>query len=216
MLRRIVDICFAVAALTLLAPLLVFIAIAIRIDSPGNPIYGGWRVGKGGKRFRMWKFRSMVTNADQVGPGITARRDSRVTRLGKTLRNTKLDELPQFVNLLTGDLTLIGPRAEVPDIVEKYSAEQRRVLDFMPGVTGVGAIAYTETHFQQIPDDVPADLYYIANLLDDKLRMEIEYEKCRSLSTDLGVTYRSVRLILRSILGLSGQPAGRDRPQPRR
>jgi lipopolysaccharide/colanic/teichoic acid biosynthesis glycosyltransferase len=155
----------------------------------------------------MWKFRSMVVNADKTGPGITARQDSRVTRFGAFLRKSKLDELPQFLNLLVGDLTLIGPRPEVPDIVQKYSQEQRKVLQYTPGITGVGALDYTNTQAQSIPPNVPADLYYLEHLLDPKLRMEVEYEENRRFSTDLGVIYCTALLVCKSIVGRTGHSA---------
>lgn len=206
-MRRLIDIIFALTSLILLAPLFLLIALAIRIDSPGNPFYGGLRAGRGGKPFRMWKFRSMVTDADRTGPGITTKQDPRVTRIGALLRKTKLDELPQFFNLLMGDLTLIGPRAEVPHIVQQYSQDQRRVLEFVPGVTGIGAIDYTEKFDQHIPDGPDAERYYIATVLDEKLRLEVEYEQQRSFSTDLGVIYHTARLVLQSILGHTSKAA---------
>ncbi len=184
----------------MLWPFLAVIALAIVIDSWGNPLYGARRAGKGGIPFRMWKFRTMVVDADRVGPPITANSDPRVTRLGRLLRATKLDEFPAFINVLWGDMTLVGPRPEVPTIVAQYSAAQRRVLDFTPGVTGVGAIHYTTTQSPSIPDGIAADVYYIEHLLDEKLAMEIEYEEHRTLSTDMGMLYSSLLLVLKAIL----------------
>lgn len=208
-MRRVADIAFAVVALIALAPLLLVIAVAVRLDSPGNPFYGGVRVGQRGRRFRMWKFRSMVAGADKSGPGITARQDARVTRVGGLLRKTKLDELPQFFNLLLGDLTLIGPRAEIPRIVEQYNENQRRVLEYKPGVTGVGAIAYTESFGAAIPEAAAAEAYYISNVLDEKLGMEIEYEQRRSFSTDSRIFAHTVMLMLRGMFGQSPGAAPR-------
>src|SRR5208283_5490703 len=101
------DIVVAAVALAVLSPLLLIAALAVIIDSPGSPFYRGWRVGKGGRNFRMWKFRSMA-NAVGKGAPITGRNDPRITRVGRLLRKTKLDELPQFINVLTGDMTLVG------------------------------------------------------------------------------------------------------------
>ena len=134
MIRRLVDVVVAILGLALLSPVLLLIAIIVRVDSPGSPLYGGWRVGKEGRRFRMWKFRTMVRDADRLGPGITAKGDARVTRIGAYLRRTKLDELPQLFNLLTGDLTLVGPRAEVPEFVARYTSEQRQIRAVKPGI----------------------------------------------------------------------------------
>src|SRR4051794_4007381 len=119
-MRRTIDLIIAVAALTSLSPLMIAIAIVIMIDSPGNPFYRARRVGKGGREFRMWKFRTMVIGADKMG-SITGKRDPRVIRPGFVLRRTKLDELPQFLNLLLGNMTLVGPRPESPEIVALYN-----------------------------------------------------------------------------------------------
>src|SRR6202158_4526312 len=112
-MRRLVDIIVALLALVILSPLLAVIALAVFIASPGNPFYGGWRAGRDGRKFRMWKFRSMVNGAAKLGP-VTGKKDPRVTPVGRILRKTKLDELPQFFNLLLGDMTLVGPRPESP------------------------------------------------------------------------------------------------------
>jgi len=134
-MRRFVDIIVASMALAALSPLLVVITIAVFISSPGNPFYGGWRAGKDGRNFKMWKFRTMIDGAAKISP-ITGKNDPRVTPLGRLLRKTKLDELPQFFNLLLGDMTLVGPRPESPEIVALYTPSQRVVLAVKPGVTG--------------------------------------------------------------------------------
>jgi len=200
-MRRLVDIAVAVGGLVLLAPLLALIALIVRVESPGHPFYGGWRVGRDGRRFRMWKFRTMVRDADRIGPGITARDDARVTAVGRFLRATKLDELPQLVNLLTGELTLIGPRAEVPDIVARYTPEQRRVLAVTPGITGPGQLHYTTDQADTIPADVAADDYYVDHLLAPKLRIDIDYAAHRTLRTDLRILKETVGVVARAFIG---------------
>jgi lipopolysaccharide/colanic/teichoic acid biosynthesis glycosyltransferase len=145
----------------------------------------------------MWKFRSMVTNADRLGGAITANRDQRVTRVGAFLRRTKLDEFPQFFNVLIGDMTLIGPRAEAPGIVAKYTERQRETLRFKPGITGVGAIHYTTEQMQTIPDGVSAEGYYIEHLLPHKLEMELAYESTRTLWRDVKLIQSTLSLILK-------------------
>src|SRR5215472_7777332 len=107
-MRRLADVVVAIGLLVVLSPLLIITIVAILIDSPGNPFYGGVRIGKNGSRFRMWKFRTMVAGADRLGGSITAPQDARITRLGRLLRATKIDELPQLLNLLLGDLTIVG------------------------------------------------------------------------------------------------------------
>src|SRR5262245_41356187 len=138
---RIVDVVVALVVLVLLAPLLLLIAAAVAIDSGGSPFYRGWRAGKSGAHFRIWKFRTMVPDAEVIGPPITGHNDPRITPLGRFLRKTKLDELPQFVNVLIGDMTLVGPRPEAPEIVALYSEQQRAVLFVKPGVTGPGQLS---------------------------------------------------------------------------
>ena len=123
-MRRLFDIVFALMALAVLSPVILMITLAVFVSSPGNPFYGGRRAGKDGRNFRMWKFRTMVNGAAKMGP-ITGKNDPRVTPLGRILRKTKLDELPQFFNLLLGDMTLVGPRPESPEIVALYTPTQR-------------------------------------------------------------------------------------------
>ena len=135
-MRRLLDIVFAAAVLVLLSPLLLAIALIVALSSPGPAFYPGWRAGKDGKKFRMWKFRTMVTGAEKLGPSITGRNDSRITPIGRFLRKTKLDELPQFINVLLGDMTLVGPRPEAPDIVALYTPGQRAVLAVEAGRHG--------------------------------------------------------------------------------
>lgn len=201
MARRLFDLLAAILGLLVAAPLFLVLAVAIRLDSPGNPFYGGRRVGRNGRVFRMWKFRTMVAGADRIGGGITGKGDARITRLGALLRRTKLDELPQLVNLLTGDLTLVGPRAEVPSIVERYTPEQREVLRVKPGITGPGQIHYTTDQEGSIPDGVDPDVYYVEHLLGPKLAIDLDYIRRRTLWTDLRTIGTTVGLVLRALLG---------------
>ncbi len=198
-MRRLVDLIVAVSALLALAPLLALIALIVALDSPGGAFYGGWRIGLNGRRFRMWKFRTMIAGADRKGPSITASRDPRVTRLGEFLRKTKLDELPQFFNLLTGDLTLVGPRPEAPDIVALYTAEQRKLLSVKPGITGPGQLYYTTDQADTIPEGVPADQYYVERLLDRKLRIDLDYVAGRTVFSDLRIVADTIVYMARGL-----------------
>jgi lipopolysaccharide/colanic/teichoic acid biosynthesis glycosyltransferase len=201
MMRRAVDLLVAAIALPVAAPLFAILALLIRVDSPGSPLYGGWRIGKDGRRFRMWKFRTMVANADRVGPGITGKGDARITRIGGVLRKTKLDELPQLINLLTGELTLVGPRAEVPDIVARFTPEQRAVLLVKPGITGPGQIYYTTDQADEIPAGVAADDYYVQHLLGPKLAIDLDYLRTRTVASDLKMVGATFGLVVRALLG---------------
>ncbi len=198
-MRRIVDIIISFAALVLLSPLLVVVAVAIMIDSPGSPFYLGWRAGLGGRNFRMWKFRTMVNGAAKMG-SITGRSDRRVTRLGRLLRKTKLDELPQFINVLLGDMTLVGPRPESPDIVALYTPSQRTVLAVKPGVTGRVQLAVGEES-ETIPEGVPPQEYYVRHLMEPKLRLDLEYLRARTPLSDARIVFETAAVVLRSFIG---------------
>ena len=203
MIRRAIDLACAVVALVLLSPLFAIVALAVRLESRGAPFYGGKRVGLGGHPFRMWKFRTMVADADRIGPGITGKGDARITRLGAFLRRTKIDELPQFFNLLTGELTLVGPRAEVPDIVARYTAAQRKILEVKPGIVGPGQLYYTTDQQQEIPEGVAADDYYVEHLLGPKLAIDMDYERSRTAWTDARMVLETVAVMFRGLIGKS-------------
>lgn len=202
-MRRSIDLTVAVIALAVLSPLFVIVAIAIMLDSPGNPFYLARRAGRYGRPFRMWKFRTMVLNAAAIGPAITGGRDPRITRLGSLLRKTKIDELPQFVNLLTGDMTLVGPRPEAPSMVALYSEEQRRVLDAKPGITGPQQLEGEES--ESIPAGIDPETYYVTHLLDRKVRADIEYMKTRTARTDAAIALSTVAYVVRAIFPSRGQ-----------
>lgn len=206
-MRRLIDISGSFLALLVTSPLLVAVAVAIAIDSPGNPFYLARRVGKDGAAFRMWKFRTMVPNAAQVGPAITGGRDPRITRLGHFLRRTKLDELPQFINVLTGDMSLVGPRPESPDIVARYTAEQHKVLSAKPGVTGKVQLESGEES-DAIPANEDAEEFYIRHLMDRKLRADLEYLEHRTLASDVRILLNTAVYVMRAFTG-----TGRQRSQ---
>src|ERR1700688_1177973 len=199
MMRRIVDVGLSATVLPLLTPLFSLLSLAIILESSGSPFYGGWRVGKDGKRFRMWKFRTMVSGADRLGGAITTRRDVRITKIGWFLRKSKLDELPQFFNLLLGDLTLIGPRPEDSGIVDQFTPEQRQILRVKPGITGPVQLHYTAVEAEAIPDDKNAQQFYIDHLLDRKLRLDLEYIKRRTFFSDCRVVLQTVFLMARAL-----------------
>jgi lipopolysaccharide/colanic/teichoic acid biosynthesis glycosyltransferase len=173
--------------------------LAVFISSPGSPFYGGWRAGRDGRNFRMWKFRTMIAGAAKMGP-ITGKNDARVTPLGRILRKTKLDELPQFFNLLLGDMTLVGPRPESPEIVALYTPSQRAVLAVKPGLTGKVQLV-TGDESETIPEGVPAYDYYLAHLMDRKLRMDLDYLRGRTVFTDVKIVLATAGLVFRAFAG---------------
>lgn len=196
--RRAVDVTVAVVALVVLSPVFVVLGAAIFLGS-GRPIfYGGIRVGQNERQFRMWKFRTMVKNADRSG-SVSGPDDQRVTRVGRFLRRTKLDEIPQFVNLLAGDLTLVGPRPEVPEMIARYSESQRKVLQFTPGITAPGEIYFTRVQEPSIPADVDPEQYFLEKLLDPKIALDSEYFSAQTWRSDLGVLRDTVSLMFERI-----------------
>ncbi len=182
-MRRVVDIVASSIGLLVLAPLFILIAIVVR-----PPVfYRARRVGLHGREFAMLKFRSMTVAAS--GAALTMQNDARVTRVGRMLRRTKLDELPQLLNVLRGEMSLVGPRPEDPRYVAMYDAEQRRILDVRPGITSAASFAYRNE--EQL---LTSEQQYIDVIMPAKLKLDLDYERSRTLLTDL-------RLILRTIFG---------------
>ena len=151
MVKRLFDVIVATAGLIVLGPLLLVLGLLIKLDSPGPIIYRGERVGKDGIVFRMYKLRTMVWGADALGPKLTCGQDPRITRLGRALRKWKIDEVPQLLNVIGGDMSIVGPRPESCAYVRYYSMDQRRVLCVRPGITGPAQVRFRheETLLQQ-------------------------------------------------------------------
>ncbi|MDA8321618.1 MAG: sugar transferase [Actinomycetota bacterium] len=208
--RRVVDVAIAATALVLTSPLLLLIAAAVKVSSRGPVLYRQVRVGRGGGLFTLVKFRSMTIGADATGPLVTTVADPRITRIGGLLRSTKLDELPQLWNVLTGDMTLIGPRPEVPRFIPWYEESELALLRVRPGLTGPGQIVYTDgqpdTTVTSGDDDVRGvelhgpEAHYITTELHPKLAIDLDYLRSRSLGRDMFILARTVALILAAIL----------------
>ncbi len=204
-LKRGMDLVLGLIATVVLLPAGLIIALAVVADSSGAAIYGARRVGRGGRQFTMYKFRSMAQGADQAGPGVTGAYDYRITRVGAFLRRTKLDELPQLINVLKGDMSLVGPRPEAPAYVEMWTPDELEVLRVRPGVTGPAQIAYVdEEELLAAPDP---DVVYESELLHAKLAMDMEYARHYALRRDLSLLWRTVA----SILSASGRRSNRPR-----
>ena len=192
--KRAMDIVLSAAALCVLWPVLLLIALAIVVDDPGPVFYRQVRVGRGGKLFRIFKFRTMVVDADKKGLSITVGRDSRITRVGALLRKTKLDELAQLLNVLCGQMSFVGPRPEVPRYVELYTPYQRQVLLVRPGITDYASIAYRNENDLLAGADDPERMY-IETIMPDKIELNMKYLREISPLTD-------VRLMLRTVLAV--------------
>src|SRR5215510_9799305 len=200
-MQRLVDIVLSIAALLVLSPLFVILAVVIGVSSRGNPFYRGLRAGKVGRPFCICKFRTMAPNAPAMGPVITVKDDPRVTRLGRFLRKTKLDELPQFLNVLLGDMTLVGPRPEDPEIVTLYSPNERAVLSVRPGMTGLVQLA-TADESETIPPGQLGREYYVQHLLPWKLSQDLNYLKTRTALTDARILFRTASLVVNRIISI--------------
>lgn len=182
---RLLDVAVSLAGLIVLSPLFLLVAVLIKLDSEGSVFYRAERVGKGGRSFRLYKFRSMVSAADQSGPGITAAEDGRITRVGQLLRRTKIDELPQLINVIEGEMSLVGPRPEDPRYVALYTQEQRQVLVVRPGITSPASLYYRDE--EQLLSGPDWEQVYVEQVMPHKLQLELNYLQQRGFWTDIGV-----------------------------
>ncbi|CAG0959048.1 O-antigen biosynthesis protein WbqP [Planctomycetaceae bacterium] len=186
-MKRIFDVTTAVLGLLVLAPVFVIIGIWIKVTSPGPVFYRARRVGVHGALFRLYKFRSMAVAADRSGAAITAGDDPRITRIGRFLRRTKLDELPQLLNVLKGDMSLVGPRPEDPRYVASYTPEQRRVLTVRPGITSWASVEYR--HEEQLLSAATVDDVYRREIMPQKLALDLQYLDRQSLRLDFRILW---------------------------
>lgn len=195
-MRRAFDVAAAAAGLVLLAPLFLAVAIAIRATSPGPVFFRQERVGQGGRTFRIHKFRTMRQDAEAAGAQLTVAGDARVTRVGAWLRATKIDELPQLIDVLQGTMALVGPRPEVPRYVAAYTTEQRRVLEVRPGITDPASIAYRDESAVLAAAADP-ERAYLADVMPRKLAINLAYQARRTLASDVGVIFATLARIVR-------------------
>jgi lipopolysaccharide/colanic/teichoic acid biosynthesis glycosyltransferase len=195
--KRLFDIVASLFGLMMLFPVFIIISILVIVDS-GFPIfYRQTRVGRNNVDFRLWKFRSMHTDADKRGLLTVGDRDPRITRMGFFLRKTKLDELPQLINVLVGDMSLVGPRPEVRRYVDYYNDEQMRVLSIRPGITDNASIKFrNETEILASQDD--PEQYYIDHILPEKTALYLKYVDSRSFLGDLKMILNTLVAIIRS------------------
>jgi lipopolysaccharide/colanic/teichoic acid biosynthesis glycosyltransferase len=188
---RFFDIVFSFTGLIILSPLLLILAIWVAIDSRGPVLYKQVRVGKNDIDFRLLKFRSMRINADKAGLLTVGGRDSRITHAGYYLRKCKLDELPQLINVLIGDMSLVGPRPEVRKYVELYNADQKKVLNVRPGITDMASIAYKNENelLAASPDPEKA---YIEEIMPQKLKLNMLFIQNPSLINYFKIIFKTI------------------------
>jgi lipopolysaccharide/colanic/teichoic acid biosynthesis glycosyltransferase len=196
MLKRLFDIVFSVAGILILSPFLLIISVIIALTSAGGAFYRQIRIGKNGKEFKLFKFRTMRKNADKSGQLTIGMRDSRITGIGYYLRKYKLDELPQLFNVLIGNMSFVGPRPEVPKYVALYNAEQKTVLSVKPGITDYASIVYSEENALLANAENPEELY-INKVMPAKLKLNMRYINDMSFATDVGIILKTIGKIFK-------------------
>lgn len=190
-MKRLFDIIFSLLGLLALLPFFVLISIWILLDSRGGIFYRQVRVGRHNIDFRLWKFRSMRPDSDKKGLLTVGGRDPRITRSGYFLRKYKLDELPQLINVLTGDMSFVGPRPEVRKYVELYTAEQKKVLNVRPGITDLASLHYFEEN-ELLARSSDPERTYIEEVMPAKLKLNLQYIDKANLATDLRMILKTV------------------------
>lgn len=194
--KRLTDLLAAGFGLALLAPLCLATALAILLHDGGPVFFRQERIGRDGRPFLLWKFRTMRRVAS--GQLLTVAGDPRITRLGRFLRLTKLDELPQLWNVLRGEMSLVGPRPEVRQYVERYSSDQRRVLDLTPGITDPASLTYSDEE-SVLGSFADPELAYMERILPDKIRLNLDYAAQATVLSDVMLISRTIAIVLRRV-----------------
>jgi lipopolysaccharide/colanic/teichoic acid biosynthesis glycosyltransferase len=196
MLKRLFDLVVSMIGLVVLAPFLLIIAVALKIDSAGVVFFRQIRVGQFGKSFRIFKFRTMVSQAEKLGPQVSSGDDPRITRVGCFLRKYKLDELPQLINVVKGEMSFVGPRPEVPRYVEAYKNDYREILTVKPGITDFASLEFKDENELLKNADDP-EKKYLEEILPVKIGYYRKYLKEQSLKTDLTLIIKTLWSIIR-------------------
>lgn len=209
-MKRLFDMTAASVALAVLSPLLIAIAVGVKLETPGPAFYRGTRIGRLGRPFRMFKFRTMVVDADRLGGPSTANDDPRITRFGRLLRRYKLDELPQLINVLKGEMSIVGPRPEVPHYIDMLTEPERVILSVHPGMTDWASIWNPDEGALLAGSDDP-ERAYLEQIRPTKIRLQVEYVRRRSFWVDLGIIYQTLATLTKIRVG-SGR-GGIGRPE---
>ena len=195
MLKRTFDLVFSILIIIITIPIFSLIAFLIKIDSRGPIFYRGIRVGLNGKLFRIYKFRSMIVGAEQLGPSSTASNDIRQTRIGKFIRKYKLDEIPQVLNVFLGDMSFVGPRPQVEWAVNGYSTEERKILEVRPGITDYASIKF-HNEGELLKGAIDPDKYYMEKIHPEKMRLALEYVRNNNLWIDVKIIFKTIITII--------------------
>jgi lipopolysaccharide/colanic/teichoic acid biosynthesis glycosyltransferase len=192
-MKRALDVVGSSIGLVMTSPVVLIAAIAVKLESRGPAFYTGERVGRHGRRFHILKLRTMRWGTESQGPSVTAGDDPRITAVGRWLRRIKADEIPQLLNVLKGEMSLVGPRPEHPKYVELYTPEQRRVLQVRPGMTGPSAIAFLDEEDLLRGGDPEAT--YLSAVMPQKLAMDLQYVEAATFANDLRILGRTVLVL---------------------
>lgn len=195
-MKRIFDLVLASAGLIFVSPLLILLAIWIKLDSTGPVFYRGIRAGRFGKPFRIFKLRTMTTDPKERGGAWTASDDPRITRLGATLRRYKFDELPQLINVIKGEMSLVGPRPEVLEEVQRYTAEEKQLLMVRPGITDWASVKFCQEG-EILRDSQDPVSHYYHHIRPEKVRLGLEYVRNNSLLIDVRIISHTVARLIR-------------------
>lgn len=195
-IKRIFDIAVSSIGLIVLLPILIVIAILIKLDSKGPVFFKQKRVGKNKKIFEIYKFRTMVTDAEKLGKQITIGSDNRITKVGRFIRKYKLDEFPQLINVLKGEMSLVGPRPEVPKYVELYDIYQEQILLVQPGITDYASIKFKNESELLGCSDNP-EKSYVEDIMPQKINLNMKYIKNISLFEDIKLVLSTILEILK-------------------
>jgi len=195
MVKRLFDVSAVAIGIVLLSPLLFWLAWRIKSEDGGPVFYRGERVGLHGKPFRIFKFRTMVVDAEKIGGSSTSDDDSRITKVGRFLRKYKLDELPQLINVLFGEMSLVGPRPEVKKFTDMYTDDEKVILSVRPGITDWASL-WNPDEGALLKGSVDPDKDYMENIRPEKIRLQLKYVRERSFWTDLKIIFLTVKTIL--------------------
>jgi lipopolysaccharide/colanic/teichoic acid biosynthesis glycosyltransferase len=177
-IKRLTDVLFSLFILLIFSPIILIAAFAIKVETDGSVFFLHERTGYKGKKFKLYKLRGMVKNALEIGPGLTQVNDPRLTKVGKILRRASIDEIPNFINVLKGEMCLVGPRPDITEITDCYSKEERVVLEFKPGVTGISQVNGRQTL-------TPSE----------RVKMEINYYKNATFLSDLLIMIKTIKVV---------------------
>jgi lipopolysaccharide/colanic/teichoic acid biosynthesis glycosyltransferase len=195
LLKRLADIIISLTAIVLLLPIFIIISISIILSSGIPVFYLQERIGKDWKKFKIIKFRTMINNAEKIGPGISSNNDKRITAIGKFLRKVKIDELPQLINVLKGDMSIIGPRPELLKYINRYENEYSKILKVKPGISDYASVKFrNEASILQTAED--SESFYLKDILPEKIKLYNKYIEEMNFFVDIKILFLTFKAIL--------------------